>query len=108
MAKYELTIVINPALDEEKRKKLIDKIKEWVEKGKGRVEKTEDWGKKQLAYPIKKLKEGYFLLFVLEIGEKETQEIRKKLNLEEEIIRYLLLRVEPQSARQPADSVRGK
>jgi len=108
MAKYELTIIINPDLEGEKRKTLVDKVKGWVEKAKGKVEKVNEWGKRPLAYLIKKHKEGFYYLFDLELKGEFTKELKKKLNLEEEIIRYLLIKVEPHSVPTKSGYVRGK
>lgn len=92
MRQYELTVILSPVLDEEKRRNLIEKIKNFIEKGKGKIKETNDWGKRPLIYPIKKQTEGFYLLFDFELEEKSAAEIEKKIFLEVEIIRHLLIR----------------
>lgn len=92
MRKYELTVIINPDLEEKKIKELIDKIKGLVEKEKGKVVKLNEWGKKTLTYLIKKHQDGFYFLLELELEGRVAREIEKKVKLEEEIIRYLMVR----------------
>jgi len=92
MRKYELVVIINPDLEEKKTKELIDKIKGWVEKENGKVVKLNQWGKKTLIYLIKKHQNGFYFLLELELEGTAAQKIEKKVKLEEEIIRYLMVR----------------
>ena len=92
MRKYEMTLILDPGLTPAKKKELLTKIKKVLEGAKGKVEKTDDWGKKSLAYPIKKIKEGDYLFMELSLPEQAPAEIDKKLRLENEILRCLLVR----------------
>ncbi|MFZ5366248.1 MAG: 30S ribosomal protein S6 [Patescibacteria group bacterium] len=94
MRKYELAIVLDPDLKEEEKEKLVEEIKAEIEKLKGKVEKVDPWGKKELSYPIKKAKEGIYLIFNLELPGDGTAELGKKLRLKEKVLRYLLVKVE--------------
>lgn len=94
MRDYELTLVIDPDLTSENQKKLITKIKKLITDFKGKVGKTDEWGRKELAYPIKKKTLGYYFLLETKLPEKAPAKIDKKLKLEEGIIRYLLIRRE--------------
>lgn len=92
MRDYELTLVLDPDLTSENQKKLVDKTKKLIENIKGEVTKIKEWGRRQLAYPIKKKKMGFYFLLEIKLPEKSPLELDKKLKLEEEIIRYLLVR----------------
>ncbi len=94
MRDYELTLVIDPDLTGDDQKKQITKIKKIIEDSKGKVEKTNDWGKRELAYPIKKKNEGYYFLLVVKLSEKLPAELDNKLKLEESLLRYLLVKKE--------------
>ena len=94
MRTYELTLVIDPDLSSEDTKKLIAKIKKSVEELKGKVEETVDWGRKELAYPIKKKSMGCYSLWQINLPEESPNALDKKLKVEENIIRYLLVRKE--------------
>ena len=61
MNKYETIIILNSNLEEEATKSVITKVTDLIA-NHGTVESTEEWGKKKLAYPIKKQNEGYYVL----------------------------------------------
>ncbi|KKP60256.1 MAG: 30S ribosomal protein S6 [Candidatus Roizmanbacteria bacterium GW2011_GWC2_34_23] len=81
--KYELTFLIK----EEAQAKI---IKDLIESYKGKVTKEDKWGEKTLAYSIKK-NTALFYNFQFEIDKKNVLELKNKLNLNEKILRYLLL-----------------
>jgi len=94
MENYELTLVFDPDLSAEDQKKLTEKIKKIIEDAKGKVEKTNDWGKKELAYPIKKKKMGSYFLWEIKVAPDDLDKIDKKIKIEEEVLRYLIIRKE--------------
>jgi len=94
MRNYELTLVIDPDLTSADQKKLVEKVKKIVEEVEGKVNKTIEWGKKELAYPIKKKKMGYYFLCLLSLPEDGVEKIDKKLKVEEGIIRFLQIKTE--------------
>lgn len=114
MRTYELTLVIDPELSLEETKKLIAKTKKIVEDLKGKVGETIDWGKKELAYPIKKAHFGCFFLWLISLREETVDQLDKKIRLEEDIIRYLLVKRDtkkkggPTSSRRNVGVSRGK
>ncbi|MBI3366573.1 30S ribosomal protein S6 [Candidatus Roizmanbacteria bacterium] len=84
MAKYELTLLLNEESELENIKKLIESFS-------GKLLEDEKWGKKTLAYPIKKNTTAEFFFWKFEIDQKNVNELRKKLNFNEKLLRYLLL-----------------
>jgi len=85
MRNYELVVLLEKQEDTDQIKKIINKIK-------GKIEKEEFLGKKPLAYPIKKRREAFFYLYQLSLPASQvTVELRKYLNFEEKLLRYLLL-----------------
>jgi small subunit ribosomal protein S6 len=92
MNKYELTIVLDGKATAAKKKAAVEKIQKIITTFKGKVEKVDDWGKKELAYKIGKSDSGVFLLFSLELSGEGAKALPNKLKLEEEIIRYLLVK----------------
>ena len=94
MKKYELVFILDPKLDAQAQKKETGEIEKLITSFKGKIEKKEVWGKKTLAYPIKKLTEGIYVKFDLNFPPENIKEWEKKIKLEEKIIRYLLIKVE--------------
>ena len=94
MRKYELTIVLGGKTGAAKKKTVFGKVEKAIEPLKGKIEKTEDWGEIELEGKIKKHGSGLFLHFVLELDGSSAKKLENKLRLEEEVIRYLLIRKE--------------
>jgi len=94
MTDYELTLVLDTDLSSENQKKLIEKIKKTIEENKGKLEKQEEWGKKELAYPINKKKNGIYFCLALKASSEALPKIDKKLKIEEGVMRYLIIRKE--------------
>jgi small subunit ribosomal protein S6 len=94
MHKYELVCIIHPDLDEAAFNGIIEKVKGWVGEIGGSVDKTEVWGRKRLAYIIKKQKEGQYVLFNLSLEPATTNALDQNLRFTEPIIRYMLVAVD--------------
>ena len=92
MQKYEMTLVVNATLEKAVLDKLLAKIKKLVTDSAGKVEKTEEWGKRILAYPLKKQKEGLYYFFELSLEKKDAPAIANKLQMEENLLRHLIVR----------------
>ncbi len=86
MSQYELTFLLN---NEEE----IKKMKDLLQTVKGKLVKEEAWGKKTLCYPIKKQKTAQFYHWIIEINQNKVQDLRKKLNFNENLLRFLLLKI---------------
>ncbi|RKZ16681.1 30S ribosomal protein S6 [bacterium] len=91
MRKYEGMIIIDPKLEEEKIKEKIEDVKKIIEK-KGKIEKIDEWGKRQLAYPIKKREEGYYLVIEFEADGSVIQDLRKHMDIGTDYLRYMFIR----------------
>lgn len=91
MRNYELTIVLPGKATAAKKKDVIERIEKMVTANGGSITKTDDWGKKDLAYDIKKNDSGVFVYFELEMPSQAAKAIKDKIRLEDDIIRYLLI-----------------
>ena len=89
-----MTIVLDGKATSAKKKAVSEKVTKLIELNKGKIEKEEDWGVKELAYEIKKSTSGNFLYFVLELDPNSVKAISTKLEQEGEVIRFLLVRNE--------------
>lgn len=92
MNSYLLTLVLKPDLEEKARKELLDDMKKKMTGVDGKVEKEDLWGIKDLSYQIKRQNKGYFAHFEFSTGPKTAKGLDKELRVEEDIIRYLLIR----------------
>ncbi|HLL61185.1 MAG TPA: 30S ribosomal protein S6 [Candidatus Nitrosocosmicus sp.] len=86
MNAYELVLILKD--DKEASLKQVTQL---LEEKKGKIVKTDTWGKKNLAYPIKKNTSGFFYIVNLEAEKDIIQDFKKKLDYNEDVLRYLLL-----------------
>jgi len=86
---YETVFVLDSSLDEHAIQKEIKKVEELIESHKGRVIKTEKWGTKRFAYPIKKKQQGYYTLIYFEGDGNLPMELERAYKLNEFCLRYL-------------------
>ncbi len=92
MPSYELVFILNANLSEEDSTKLLDNINSQITKFGGTVNETNLWGKRKLAYPIKKQTEGNYVLERVEIKPAALKDLDANLKLTDNILRYLFVR----------------
>jgi len=90
---YYLTLVLKPEIEEKERKALLDSMVKKLVGEDGKVEKEDLWGNKDLVYPIKRQTKGYFAHYEITSDPKNAKGLDKMLDSEEDILRYLLVRV---------------
>jgi len=108
MRDYELTLVVSPELTAKKQKEQLEKIKKIITGLKGEVKETEEWGRKQLAYPIKKSEMGYYFWWKIQLPEESLEELNQKLRIEEGLLRYLVVKIEKRQKDKKAEGKGGK
>lgn len=91
MNKYETIFIINPEIEEEKIKALIEKFSSLINEH-GKVESVDEWGLKKLAYEIKKHKEGYYVLINYEADSTLNTELERVYRITDEVIKFIVVR----------------
>lgn len=92
MKKYEIMFIINPTVLEEGREAVIAKVSDILTANGANILKTEKWGERKLAYPIDKKKTGYYVLTTFEIDGVAIKDVEAKLNIVEEVLRYIIVK----------------
>ena len=87
--KYEVLYVLNPNLTEEETQAIVEKFKTLIEQN-GTVDEMEEWGKRKLAYEIKYLTEGYYVLVKFTSGPELPAELDRILGITDGVIRSLV------------------
>jgi small subunit ribosomal protein S6 len=90
MQKYELLYIVHPDL-ESSIDKITGNVKGFIEARKGKITYEENWGKRKLAYEIKKSEVGIYVLVYFEAPTEALSKIERDLRLTEEIIRFMVL-----------------
>ena len=93
MNPYELLLIITPDHDENEAEALTNQVKSIIEGG-GTLLKVDPWGKKRLAYPIRKRSEGYYVLYIFECASSFVAELNQSLHVIEAILRYMVVQYE--------------
>ena len=92
MREYELVFILKPSLKEKDLKTEQAAVEKLIADLGGKVGKKDVWGKKDLTYAIKKDKQGFYFKFDLQLPEEKVGQWDKQVKLNENIIRYLLIR----------------
>jgi small subunit ribosomal protein S6 len=95
---YELMVVLDPNLDEAAIEAMNSRIQGLVTQRGGTVDSVDTWGRKRLAYPIGRFRDGFYILNRLQLPPTAATEIERALKLTESVIRHLLVRSEGLSA----------
>jgi small subunit ribosomal protein S6 len=90
---YELVVIISPSVADDEIATTIEKVNQFISERGGSTTEVNQWGKRKLAYPIKDHMEGYYVLTQLNMDPKTTAELEASLELSEDILRHLLVRL---------------
>ena len=92
MNKYEAMYIVTPEMEDEAIKGVIEKFSGIITANGGEIEKTDEWGRKKLAYPIDYKTEGYYVLVNLAAAPELPRELERNFRNDESILRYMVVR----------------
>lgn len=92
--KYELMVILKPLLPEDIRSGIQKRIEKYVKENNGEISATDVWGKRHLAYPIKKHEEGYYIVYNLTLNSESSDKFQRELKLMNDILRFILVKLE--------------
>ena len=94
MNRYETIFILHPSLDEEAVKANIEKFKGVIENGQGVVENIDLWGKRKLAYDIKKVSEGTYVLLTFNSVPELPKELDRVFRISDSVIRHMIINLD--------------
>ena len=96
--RYEMGVIVRADLEEEVLRAEMDRVKGYIERFGGTIEKVDEWGRRKLAYPIQKLTEGVytFITFTTD-GGNTPKEVESRLRIRENILRFLSIRLDEEA-----------
>jgi small subunit ribosomal protein S6 len=101
--RYELMLVLKPDAPDERAAAVIDRTTRYVVASGGQIVKVAPWGRRRLAYPIERYREGSYHIVVFESPAEAIAEMERSLQITEDVLRYLVTRaVKPVKARRDA------
>jgi len=91
---YEVAFIAAPTLAPEELDAFIAQMQTVVESKNGKVVKVDNWGKKSLAYKIKKFRDGYYVILTLEADGAIIAELERRFRVADHVIRFLSIRID--------------
>ncbi|WP_018882792.1 MULTISPECIES: 30S ribosomal protein S6 [unclassified Thioalkalivibrio] len=93
MRHYEVVFLVHPDQSEQVPA-MIERYKGLVEGHEGKIHRLEDWGRRQLAYPIQKLVKAHYVLMNIEASEEAMEELASAFRFNDAVLRHLAMRME--------------
>lgn len=94
MRKYEIMYIIHPSLDEAQSKEIISKYDGVITADGSKVLETKDWGLRDLAYEIKKVNKGHYMILKVEASNEAISEFERLALIDNHIIRHIVIKEE--------------
>ncbi len=94
MSNFELVCIYKAELNKQIQNKINENVEKSINEKGGKIIDKEIWGLKDLSYPINKSKKGFYIFFQIDIDSRELAKLNNALNLEENIIRHMTIKVE--------------
>ncbi len=94
MRRYELMLVLRPDLPDDRTSAVIDRTTRAITASGGQIVKVAPWGRRRLAYPIDRYREGSYHIILFESPAEAIAELERGLLITEELLRHLVTRVE--------------
>ena len=104
MREYELVLIVQPELDDEGVKAVVEQVRSEISgrggevilvgqlaDSSGQIASPEPWKRRKLAYPIRKLREGYYVVMHAQMGQEALDNLDRHLKLSEAVLRHLLV-----------------
>jgi small subunit ribosomal protein S6 len=100
---YETVFIVDPGCDDDQVDREVDTVKDVITQGSGKIVEIQVWGRRRLAYEIKKKKEGTYAFVHFKCGPSVLQELNRRFKLNEFILRHLTV-LSHESEEQEEDS----
>lgn len=93
---YESVVILNASLEDDQINSTLNRIEDQISTSGGKITDIDKWGRKRLAYPIQKSKSGYYVVYHFESPRELIAKLERNYRLDENIIRYLTIKLEKQ------------
>jgi len=90
MRSYELICIVQPDLDETAFNGVIDRVKGWISESGGSVDKVDVWGRRRMAYHIRKQREGQYVLLNVTMNPAAISSLERNIRFQESVPRHML------------------
>jgi small subunit ribosomal protein S6 len=101
---YELGFILNPEVSEEEIRALLDRIEHIVANYGGQIVKVNQWGRRRLAYPIERHRDGYYIFIDSILTPETVAEIERTLRVSEIVFRHMMKRRDPKTVQKEREA----
>jgi small subunit ribosomal protein S6 len=91
MRNYELVCIVHPDLDETAFNGVLEKVKGWIGEGNGTLTKVDVWGRRRMAYTIRKQREGQYVLFEFQLEPTFSATLDRNIRFLEPVLRHMII-----------------
>ncbi|HEX9019596.1 MAG TPA: 30S ribosomal protein S6 [Anaerolineaceae bacterium] len=91
MRNYEVVLIVHPDLDENALKGILDRVEGWIKDSGGNVDHIDHWGKRRMAYSIRKQREGQYVYIETTFAPTFSAELERNLRFLEPVMRYSVI-----------------
>jgi len=96
---YEFTYIIDPVLDDDKFKEVVDRVNSLIEENNGEIVEVDEWGLRSLAYEINRKSNGYYVNTYFRAPASAIEVIERNMRISDDIMRYLTLKYDAKMLR---------
>ena len=97
---YELGFILNPEVSEEQTRAILDRVQTIVANYGGQIVKVNQWGRRRLAYPIQRHRDGFYIFIDMILTPETVSELDRTLKVSEEVLRHLIKRRDPKAVQK--------
>lgn len=101
---YELQFILNPEVSEDETRSLLDRIEHIVANYGSQTVKVNQWGRRRLAYPIDRHRDGYYIFIDMILTPEAVAEIERTLRVSEIVFRHMMKRRDPKAAQKEREA----
>ena len=94
MRDYEMVLVISPEGGDEGFPVTLERISQFIQERGGEIKNLDPWGRRRLAYPIRRFTEGFYAVFRIGLDPQAVRALENSLDLAEDVLRHLVVRLE--------------
>lgn len=99
MRDYELVMVVSPEVGDEGFPSTVDRVSEFIKQQGGEVKQVDQWGRRRLAYPIRRFTEGFYAVTQFSLDPKAVGALAGNLDMAEDVLRHLVVKLEEAKSR---------
>ena len=97
---YELGLIINPEVSEEETRAVLDRVEQIVANYGGQIVRVNQWGRRRLAYPIERHRDGFYIFVDMILTPETVSELERTLKVSETVLRHMTKKRDPKAVQK--------